>query len=224
MSSSSTSYLQKHSSSFPIASPNNCDGISPSRFDNFWAEIEHNKERPQFASGPLQSEDSFMSLCWSNAEAAGGSGISGYNENLANAGRSGVLIDPKQFPNQGLNVNHVLRSTVNPTGDSFDLFDVPFIDNNGRNDVVTPSQLFDNTNNGVYIGNEYVPDVDLGLANDDENDLYIDQSTIDDDFIWKAGFCQRLINQRKMISTTGCAAGAVSTQCPNAFDIGGISR
>ncbi|GJJ06824.1 hypothetical protein Clacol_001020 [Clathrus columnatus] len=214
MPSSSTFHSEKQSSSLPIASSNNCNGISSSRFDNLWA-VEHNKEHPQFASGPLQSGDSFISLCWSlNAETAVGSGLSGYNENLANVGSSGIQINPKQFPNQGLNTNHVLRFTVNPTGDSFDLFDVPFIDNNGRNDVVNPSQLFDNTNNGVYIGNQYVPDVDLGLANEDENDLYIDQSTIDDDFIWKAEFCQHLINQQETISTTGYAAEAAIPNVP----------
>ncbi|GJJ05985.1 hypothetical protein Clacol_000172 [Clathrus columnatus] len=102
------------------------------------AEVDRNYNRgaalrPGFARGPSQIEDSFMwSSSFLNSDAAIGSGISGYNENLPNAGGSGVLIDPKQFPNEGLNTNHALRSTVNPT-DSFDLFNVPFIDNNGRN-------------------------------------------------------------------------------------------
>ncbi|GJJ05987.1 hypothetical protein Clacol_000174 [Clathrus columnatus] len=220
----SSTHSEKQSSSLPIASSGNCNGISPSSFTNIWAEVDRNYNRgaalrPGFARGPSQIEDSFMwSSSFLNSDAAIGSGISGYNENLPNAGGSGVLIDPKQFPNEGLNTNHALRSTVNPT-DSFDLFNVPFIDNNGRNGICCPpNQLFENTNNGVYIGNEYVPDVDLGHANEDENnDLYIGQSTIDDDFIWKAGFCQRLNAQQSMISTTGYAAEAVlpNSQAPS---------
>ncbi|GJJ06019.1 hypothetical protein Clacol_000206 [Clathrus columnatus] len=203
MSSSSTSDSQKQSSSLPIASSYNSDGVLPSSFNN-WAEGDHNREtafRPRFPSGPSESED--MSS-W-NTDAAVGSGINDYDENIVNSGSSGVLIDQKQY--EGWNTNHALLSTAKPSTDSFNLFDVPFLDNNCCNDVVPPIQLFDSVNNGVYFGNQYVPNFDLGIANVEENDTYIDELTIDDDFIWKAGFCQRL-NDQKSISTTGYAAEA----------------
>ncbi|GJJ10755.1 hypothetical protein Clacol_004983 [Clathrus columnatus] len=141
-SSSKTSDSHNQTSSFPSASTsNNCNGVLQYYLNNFLTEIANSKEtelRPQVA-GERQHGDGL----WDDQRSP---------ENPT----SSVLVDSEQFLSAE---NRAYLSNVNPTP-SFNLCDLPFIDNNGQK--VHGVQTFSYPNPGMFFGNQYAHNSDIG--------------------------------------------------------------
>ncbi|GJJ05879.1 hypothetical protein Clacol_000066 [Clathrus columnatus] len=151
-SSSKTSDSQNQTSSLPSTSTSNAsNGVPQYNFNNF---LTNNRETELFQT----TQDSFLSSSSQNNNTAVGSGmIDNLTENAASSG-SAVSLDLQQFSSVE---NHAYLSNANPTPsfDGFGLDFLNFIDNNGYNDCL---QTFNDPNNDMFFGNQYVPNFDFG--------------------------------------------------------------
>ncbi|GJJ10131.1 hypothetical protein Clacol_004357 [Clathrus columnatus] len=138
----------------PPAAPNcsSSDDLLESFFHSFFTKIEHDRAaafRPRFATSPFQF--------WSSLT---------LDDDALELGMINDSIE-KRINEQLKNTTPLMSSGASletKATESFDLFDLPFIDGNTRNNLTKPCKC---PKNGVYFGNQYVPNFDCGSANED---------------------------------------------------------